>query len=518
MTRLGFLIDNRRCIGCHACTVACKSEHDVPIGVNRTWVKQVEVGEFPDVRRNFHVMRCNHCADSPCTTICPVTALYKRPDGIVDFDNRRCIGCKACMQACPYDALYIDPRSHTAAKCNFCSHRVDRGLEPACVVACPEKAIVTGDLEDSGSFIARLIATEPVQVRCPEKETRPSLFYIDGQRSALDPLGSSPPGQGNTVDVRPLKGLGVMGFLDARAGGEANGASHATQSDADQRANAIPQRVYDAPKAGVLWGWQVSAYLLTKGIAAGVLALPLFIQTVLGQTLPHSLLLACGLVSLLFQGATGALLVADLKRPDRFLYVLLRGNPSSWLVRGAWILTAFGLCSSLWLLLTWRAGAGTAGAPAALAWATWLLALPTAAYTAFLFWQAKARDLWQSKLSPLHMLAHAAVGGSTAGLLLEPDWTAARLALIGGVVADLLLTTAEIMLPHGNRATRVAAREIRNGRLRWRFQLSWAASGLALVLLTGAFGPPAIGALLALGAVAVRSDLWVRVPQMLPIS
>ena len=109
----GFVIDNRLCIGCHACTVACKSEHDVPIGVNRTHVKYIEKGEFPKSTREFSVHRCNHCADAPCVEICPTTALYTRADGIVDFDNDRCIGCKSCMQACPYDALYIDPETNT---------------------------------------------------------------------------------------------------------------------------------------------------------------------------------------------------------------------------------------------------------------------------------------------------------------------------------------------------------------------------------------------------------------------
>ena len=109
VTNYGFVINNKTCIGCHACTVACKSEHDVPIGVNRTHVKYIETGTYPDSTREFSVHRCNHCEDSPCTTICPTTALFTRSDGIVDFDDERCIGCKSCMQACPYDALYIDP-------------------------------------------------------------------------------------------------------------------------------------------------------------------------------------------------------------------------------------------------------------------------------------------------------------------------------------------------------------------------------------------------------------------------
>ncbi len=130
----GFVIDNRMCIGCHACTVVCKSEHDVPIGVNRTHVKYIEKGMFPNNTREFSVHRCNHCADAPCVEICPTTALYTRADGIVDFDNDRCIGCKSCTQACPYDALYIDPDTNTAAKCNYCAHRLDHEHEPAYIV------------------------------------------------------------------------------------------------------------------------------------------------------------------------------------------------------------------------------------------------------------------------------------------------------------------------------------------------------------------------------------------------
>jgi Fe-S-cluster-containing dehydrogenase component len=121
----GFLIDTRSCIGCHACSTACKSENQVPIGVSRTWVKYTEVGTYPDVKRNFQVTRCNHCSNPPCVRICPVTAMYQRTDGIVEFDSDVCIGCKGCMQACPYDAVYIDPETQTAAKRHFCSHRIE---------------------------------------------------------------------------------------------------------------------------------------------------------------------------------------------------------------------------------------------------------------------------------------------------------------------------------------------------------------------------------------------------------
>jgi len=185
--KFGFVLDNRKCIGCHACTVACKSEHDVPVGVNRTFVKQTEKGEFPNTKRLFSVTRCNHCTDAPCVEICPVECLHIRPDGIVDFNSDRCIGCKSCMQACPYDALYIDPDTKTAAKCNYCSPRIDIGLEPACVNVCPEHAIISGDMDNPNSEISQLLAGENVMVRKPEKGTSPNVFYINADEVSLTP-------------------------------------------------------------------------------------------------------------------------------------------------------------------------------------------------------------------------------------------------------------------------------------------------------------------------------------------
>ena len=101
------VIDNTRCIGCHACTTACKSENEVPLSVTRTYVKYVDTGLFPQARRSFQVTRCNQCEDAPCVAACPTAAMYKRPDGIVDFDKSICIGCKACIAACPYDAIHM---------------------------------------------------------------------------------------------------------------------------------------------------------------------------------------------------------------------------------------------------------------------------------------------------------------------------------------------------------------------------------------------------------------------------
>ena len=135
--------------------------------------------------------RCNQCADALCVEICPTTAMFQRPDGIVDFDRSRCIGCQACMAACPYDAIYIDPVSHSAEKCNFCTNRIDRGLQPACVTVCPTQAIFVGNLEDPMSNVSNLIAREKVEVRRPEKNTNPKLFYVDATGPTLDPTAAS---------------------------------------------------------------------------------------------------------------------------------------------------------------------------------------------------------------------------------------------------------------------------------------------------------------------------------------
>ncbi|WP_420626435.1 4Fe-4S dicluster domain-containing protein [Candidatus Poriferisodalis sp.] len=188
MTRLGFLMDSGACIGCHACTVACKSEHDVPLGVNRTWVNYVETGEFPHTQRHFAVMRCNHCDDAPCISICPTGALFRASNGVVDFDDSRCIGCKGCMNACPYDALYISPDTGTAHKCNFCQHRLEVGLEPSCVSVCPTRAITVVDHDDPADPTAERIRREDLPVRAPERRTLPKVHYAGTVPEALDPL------------------------------------------------------------------------------------------------------------------------------------------------------------------------------------------------------------------------------------------------------------------------------------------------------------------------------------------
>ncbi len=238
VTQWAKVIDHTRCIGCHACSTACKSENEVPLSVNRTYVKYIDVGAFPNVRRAFQVTRCNQCADAPCTHACPTAAMFTRRDGIIDFDKSACIGCKACIAACPYDAIFITPDDHSAEKCNFCTHRIDMGLEPACVVMCPTEAILIGDLNDPDSKVAQIVGREAGQVRRPEKETRPKLFYKGAHQATLDPLAARRPAGGLFLWSEQPRGRDIV------SSGSPNGTNSspiATPPDAGRRTSPRPR-------------------------------------------------------------------------------------------------------------------------------------------------------------------------------------------------------------------------------------------------------------------------------------
>ena len=178
-TRYGFLIDLRRCIGCRTCHVACKAENDVPLGVYRTWVKEVEKGSGGRSRRHFIPILCNQCENPACTTVCPVVATYSLPNGIVYIDPHRCIGCRYCMAACPYAVRFIHPERNVAEKCDWCWPRVREGYgPPACVASCPTGAMVFGDLNDPASEISQILAREPAVVLKPETGNGPRVYYI----------------------------------------------------------------------------------------------------------------------------------------------------------------------------------------------------------------------------------------------------------------------------------------------------------------------------------------------------
>ncbi|MEZ5426656.1 MAG: NrfD/PsrC family molybdoenzyme membrane anchor subunit [Pyrinomonadaceae bacterium] len=523
----GFIIDNRKCIGCHACTVACKSEHDVPVGVNRTWVKYIEKGEFPDTRRLFSVMRCNHCADAPCVEICPVEALFTRQDGIVDFDDRRCISCKACTQACPYDALYIHPETMTAAKCNYCTHRTDIGLEPACVVVCPEHAIISGDMDNPDSEISKLLARETVSVRKAEKGTNPKLFYIDGDNVSLNPTETNR--SADYMWSNQASGVGKYArYAEQRMGGNATREEFAAQKSNFVQISRRPEkarRVYDAPAKGVLWGWEVAAYILTKAIAAGAFLVPV-LGGMFFYNIPELLKQVGAVVAFIFLGITGILLIKDLGRPDRFLYVLLRPQWRSWLSRGAYIITVYGAVLTAWLIASF---AGYAEILKFVEPVGIVFALLSAVYTAFLFAQAKGRDFWQSPMLGLHMIIHSLMAGlavmAIAGLFLKFNILLSSLLMIFTVAAltfHLITLAIELTTTHTTEDAHRVVRQITKGKFSGAFWFGMVIVGnfipAVILLTTENFIAVGVSGALILIGLAFAQHIWVKAPQEIPLS
>jgi Fe-S-cluster-containing dehydrogenase component/predicted membrane protein len=516
--QLGFVIDHGRCIGCHACTVACKSENDVPLGQFRTWVKYTESGQFPKVKRSFGVLRCNQCTDAPCMTICPVYALDKRPDGIVDLNQDICIGCKSCMQACPYDALYLNESTGTAEKCHFCAHRTEIGLAPACAVVCPTEAIIPGDFDDPQSRVSQMKATGELSARKLEAGTNPNVWYREAHDAVLDPMQTNAAGgylwaqqqQGPELDAE------LFASLDEHAREEHGGA----------------RTVYDVDHQRY-WGGLVSAYLTTKSIAAG---LPLVVVLLLfgpmaeiGAWGSQGAILASLLVPLVFLGITAMLLVGDLKRPERFWRLLLRGNPRSWLVRGGYILSLQGALLTLlcgWLLLGEDALA--ASSFRVLAYLLVPLSVLTAIYTAWLFQQAKGRVLWLARGFEVALLVHALVAGA-ASMLFVAAFAGMGEALVGTtqwILAGMLAAQVGLGLlePWGAPPRRRAEYErahalLTRGPYRGRraVSLMMASIAMLLVLVPGPYVELA-AAVLALGALWIEQDTWVRAGQAPAIS
>lgn len=203
MTKLGIAIDKKRCIGCHACAVACKTQNNVPDNIlwNRVLTENAEVldgadGVYPNVTKSFRPQACQHCENPACMKVCPVGATYKDDMGRVEINYDICIGCRYCMAACPYNARVFNwevgqrvtghdygeaearPKG-VAEKCTLCKERTDQGLEPMCVVCCPAKARTYGDLDDPNSEIYKLVHGENAHQLLPEKGTNPQIYYIN---------------------------------------------------------------------------------------------------------------------------------------------------------------------------------------------------------------------------------------------------------------------------------------------------------------------------------------------------
>ncbi len=455
--RWGFVLDQDACIGCHACTVACKAENDVPLGAFRTWVKWIEHGSFPDTKRSAAVLRCNHCEDAPCVEICPTVALHKRPDGIVDLDPTRCIGCASCLQACPYDAIYIDPFKGTAAKCHFCAHRMEVNLAPACVSVCPEQAIKVVDLDDerTRTQLSDLKAT----VRKPARGTKPQTYYLGADPIALDPLA---------VDgTRTLSHAEVPDPMPAHGTAEA-------------------RAVYDVPRPRE-WGWQIAAYLWTKAIAAGALIAAAVFPDVGGHEA------ALGWYTLLAIVATGVLLVTDLHQPKRFYYLLIKPNFRSWLVRGAYVLGLHALLS-----FGWGFGLLNAATSDFMKVLSVGVGIMTAIYTAFLFAQARGRELW-SEDHLLVVVLWAQALAAAAGLA----WWFGTTGRVWAVVFLATTGVAYFVKP----PTRAARRA---HDLMVQYTAYWA--GVLLAVLAVGYPP------LALASFAFLDYVYIKAGQEVPLS
>ena len=198
--RAGLVIDLKKCIGCGACAAICRQTKATPAGVHYSRVLKYETGRFPRSRLHTLPVLCMHCSAAPCLRVCPTGATYRKDDGTILINSEVCIGCRACMQACPYEARQFlwAFRNHwpdrqptpfdeharknfdvgTVIKCDFCQSRQREGREPGCVEACPTGARVFGDLDDPASEVSRLIRQGEAEQLRAELGTDPSVWYL----------------------------------------------------------------------------------------------------------------------------------------------------------------------------------------------------------------------------------------------------------------------------------------------------------------------------------------------------
>ncbi|HYM25368.1 MAG TPA: 4Fe-4S dicluster domain-containing protein [Vicinamibacterales bacterium] len=472
--------------------------------MNRCWVKTVEEGAFPQTHRFFFPVLCNQCDSAPCARICPTRALYRRRDGIVDLDPMACIGCRACMVACPYDQLFIDPNTQTAEKCNFCANRVEQQLLPACVSVCPTECRIFGDLDDPASEVARIAQMQDAAVRKPEKGTVPKVFYLAAHDAAIRPEAAARPflykeGQ---VLLRPL-------------GAPEPDPNHPDRARVD----------YDTPHAKP-WGLDMAIYLLTKGIATGTMLLSAMLWA-LGDRSAITRIIGPA-ISLAFLLLTTVILIADLERPQRFYYIVTRPNWRSWLVWGTYFLIAHGAVATLWIVSAWLGYdtfVGLLVAPAIIA------SILATAYTAFLFAQGLARDLWQGPQSMVDLLAQAVAEGAAALTLpASLSWTPDLLrtlavVLTGALLVHLALVLFEVLVMRSpTRHHELAVGTMRSGPLTRTF---WGGAVACVVLplivlfnalASGVFEPVFIAGLFAFAGAFAWDYVWVEAGQSVPLS
>ena len=373
-------------------------------------------------------------------------------------------------------------------------------------MVCPTHSIWVGDLDDPTSGIAKLVSTQETAVRSPEQNTGPNVFYLGADRAVLDPLAA------------PVDDTYIWAKPDAQRLANAGDLTRDPITNARTTLNTAHPRP---------WGWKVITYLWTKGIGAGALAL---------AALAHLMGIALGgvgdyvapLLGLFGAATTGALLVWDLKRPERFMYIFLKSNWTSWLVLGAYVLTAFSGGAVLWLLAAFL---DLGWLMTALAWLGIPVSALMAGYTAFLFGQAEGRDLWQSPLLFWHLLVQAVMVGSgalaVAGVfadLSDDAWQLVTVAFVVSTAVHLLMLGIEYAGKHASRQATVAAHIITTGRysrLFWMGAVLPAAAALVLGGLTWAGLPVALLALAGLvvqPALVAYESVFVRAGQDPPLS
>jgi formate-dependent nitrite reductase membrane component NrfD len=384
------------------------------------------------------------------------------------------------------------------------------GLEPACVIVCPEHAIIAGDLDDPISEIARLQSRETVRVRKPEQGTKPKLYYIDADESAIVPTAA----RHDVFYMWSERNQSVHG----------GGAAYLVDSPFHQK-NALA--AYDVAHERP-WGWQVPLYLWTKSIGSAALALPA-LAVALGWLQPDRLRdIILATVALVFTAVTAVALVADLTRKDRFLRILLHPQNKSWLARGTYILMLYSLLGGLF----WLASAGGySSVSAVLVWPTIFAGFFAAVYTAFLFGQCEGRDLWQTPLLPVHLLVQTLLCGAAVLAFLPPGFgggTARTLTLaVGGLavllVLHLIIMLGDVSMPHITDNAGYAVRLMTHGPFR---NLFWGGAIVAggvvpLALLwfaPGSYAVVALASVLALAGLFAFEWCFIMAGQSVPNS
>lgn len=204
MARYGMLINTKKCVGCYACRLACQAKNHLEPGESFIKFHELETGTYPNVYNEIVPTQCQHCEDAPCAAVCPTHATYVTDSGVVLVDPEKCIGCKYCMAACPYQARWVDDDTGEVGKCTFCHHRTAHGLLPACVSTCVTRARYFGDLDDPSSDIAKKVADVGGEALFADLGLNPSVLYVGLSQVEGLPATSAIHRGGNVV--KPYEG------------------------------------------------------------------------------------------------------------------------------------------------------------------------------------------------------------------------------------------------------------------------------------------------------------------------